>query len=124
MRIITFAQTVAPLLAGRKTCTRRVWAPRHAALFHAGDTVQAFDRSPRDGGRRVALIRLTADPELTAELPDSAWDAEGFAYMEEQGLTLWGQTPRELWDSWRAAPRAWQVVRFHVLRRQRLPLDE
>lgn len=66
MRIVTFAHTTAPLLAGAKTTTRRYWLERYAAGMHVGDLVQAYDRNPRNGGRCVAIIRLTGDPERKA----------------------------------------------------------
>jgi hypothetical protein len=59
--IISFAWTVPALIAGQKTVTRRVWSSGHAAKFHAGDVVDAWDKSPRAHGRRVATIEITRD---------------------------------------------------------------
>lgn len=101
MRIISFAETTPALLAGHKTCTRRPWKEDYAALFHQGDLVQAYDKSPRVGGKRVATIQLTTTPMLCLTLPPDDWVQEGFQYMETHGLTLFhGMTPRQVWESW------------------------
>src|SRR3990167_3098984 len=105
MRIISFAETTPALLAGRKTCTRRAWKSSYARQFHFGARVLAYDKSPRAGGKPVAIIELSAWPVLSDKLrlplPLTDWEAEGFAYMEEHGLALFGgATPRQVWDSW------------------------
>ena len=122
MKIISFAWTTPALRAGRKTVTRRHWDPKYALRFHQGDRVLAYDRSPCIGGRPVAEIELTADPtwEANAAMPDSDYEAEGYAYMHEQA-----QLPRALPQDI-ASPelfRAWQrggewnwVVRFKLIR--------
>lgn len=121
MNHISFAWTTAALLAGRKEVTRREWKDRHAARFHAGDLVAAYNRNPRNGGHQVATIRLTQDPyqEPFALLPDSDWEGEGFAYLEEVGAKHWqdGASPREIWDSWKNGDpnEAWWVIRFELV---------
>ena len=65
MRIISFAWTTPALLAGAKTVTRRDWKGRHGMAFHEGDFVQAWDRSPRVGGKQVATIQLTESPYVS-----------------------------------------------------------
>lgn len=73
MHIISFAWTTKALLDGTKTVTRRCWSDNYAKRFRKGDIVQAYDKSPRVGGKRVALIRLLKTPyrqdvsELTEE---------------------------------------------------------
>lgn len=121
MRIITFAETTAALLAGAKTCTRREWKPNYARTFAAGEVLQAWDKNPRTGkGKRVGTIRLTAAPVLQRanEIPPSDWEAEGFAYMQHYGLTLFdGATTTEVFNGWRNAPDSvmlW-VVRFKLI---------
>ena len=92
MKIISFAWTTPALLAGRKTCTRRNWTTNYALKFKAGEIEQAYNRNPRIGGKRVGLVRLTEDPypELTGEAPDSDFEAEGLAWMEDNGLFIKG----------------------------------
>ena len=62
MKRISFAWTTADLVLGQKTATRRCWDDRHAGRFRAGDEVLAYERSPRAGGKPIAVIRLTRDP--------------------------------------------------------------
>lgn len=58
MKIISFAWTTPQLLRGEKTVTRRDWSDKYARQFRAGDLVQAYDKSPRAGGKRVATIEI------------------------------------------------------------------
>ena len=60
MQIISFALTTDALLACQKTVTRRDWPDKYAAQFQVGNLVQAYDKSPRNGGRCVAIIRIEA----------------------------------------------------------------
>lgn len=119
MRIISFARTTPALLAGSKTVTRRAWAPRHAAGFHAGDLVQAWDKGPRSGGRRVGTIRLTMDPFVQstalATIDPNEYYAEGFGYLSACGAFIDGMRPADLWALWRDEPRDLWVVRFHLV---------
>jgi hypothetical protein len=60
--IISFNWTVGAFLQGKKTVTRRFWKSKYAAKFHEGDIVDAYDKSPRNGGKKIGHIRLTKDP--------------------------------------------------------------
>lgn len=117
MQIISFAWTTPALLAGAKTVTRRDWTDRHAAQFHKGDLVQAWDQSPRAGGHRVGVIHLTDDPrfEPLADMPDSDYQAEGFEWITKYDAApphrLLQATP-EGFAEWRASGRSMWVVRF------------
>lgn len=127
MKIISFAYTTPPLLAGAKTVTRREWDERYAAGFRAGDLIAAYDRSPRFRGRHVATIRLTAAPTLEplAQMPDADYDGEGFRWLYEHPealpKTLWGAPcTREdfSWDGflqWRRSRDSMWVCRFELL---------
>lgn len=109
MNWISFTWTTPALLAGRKTRTRRQWKLRYAQKFHAGDLVTAYNKSPRIGGKPVAIIRLTKDPYWTNthKLTDVDWEAEGFAYLSTIGATINGKTPSQFWDDW---IKAWQLL--------------
>jgi len=117
--IISFARTTPALLAGAKTVTRRDWKASHAAHFKAGTFVDAWDRSPRNGGKKVADIYITVNPyqELTSEAPEEDWHAEGFGWMTKNGLELHhkGVAPWMLWESWKKAPVLLWVVRFRLV---------
>lgn len=118
---MSFAHTTPALLAGRKTVTRRDWSDRYGPMFNEGDELQAWDASPfTRKGHRVATIRLTAKPykEDSRLVHDDDWEGEGFGYMEEHGLTLFGgMTPRQVFEGWRSAPEgvALWVVRFELV---------
>jgi uncharacterized protein YqfB (UPF0267 family) len=64
MKIISFTWTTKALLEGKKTVTRRDWNEKYAKSFYKGDVVQAYNKAPRLGGKRVAYIKLTSEPYL------------------------------------------------------------
>lgn len=124
MRIISFAWTTPALLAGRKSVTRRGWSDKHAAGFHKDDLIQAYNRSPRHGGERVAYITLTQDPykELTFYMPDEDYDREGFKYFAENPEV---EVPKTFapedgdwlqhFNAWRREAQYLWVIRFELL---------
>lgn len=115
MRILSFAWTTPALISGHKTCTRRDWSERYARTFHKGDYVRAYDRSPRNGGKPVAIIRLTCDPLYVSSLPPADWYHEGFNYLAKIGATVNGLSPVDLWINWTLRPRKVWVVRFELV---------
>ena len=117
MNWISFAWTLKPLLEGVKTVTRRAWKSKYAARFHKGDMVVAYDKMPYHGGNRAALLKLTCNPylESTKNLPLEDWVNEGFAFMEEQGLTIKGEHPAVFWLRWMSEPEDMFVIRFKVV---------
>ena len=118
MNIISFSWTTPALLAGRKTVTRRDWIESHARKFKAGYLVAGYDLSPRIHGKKVAIIRLTADPyrENTADIPDSDYEAEGFKYLEENYPGLGRRASNLFWHVWKETPITLWVVRFEVVK--------
>lgn len=104
--------------------TRRRWDRVYARRFRRGDQVAAFDRQARFGGRRVAVIELTDDPveAWTDQIPDSDFEAEGFAYLQEVGARVNGRTPGALWEEWRRQPERLWVVRFRLVKVEAAPL--
>lgn len=105
--IISFAWTTPALLAGAKTMTRRDWTGDYARRFRAGMLVDAYDRSPRARGRKVATIRLTRAPrrEWSTDLTEADYDREGFTWLRAHGdwetvdrvMRAWGEQRRLLW---------------------------
>lgn len=122
MRYISFAWMTPALLARRKTCTRRVWSDQFRAQFHIGDQVRAFDRQPRFGGKAVALVRLIREPYLEhiGDMPDSDYEAEGFAYLNEHlekvNIKRYGTFTRAAFDHWRKRGGYYYVVRFELVK--------
>ena len=114
---ISYAWTTPALTARRKTCTRREWDDDYAKKFEVGQLCQAFDRNPRNGGKRVGIVRLTQDPykERLCDIPMSDWEAEGFDYLTEIGATVNGLAPIEVWNRWKLREDEVWVVRFEVV---------
>ena len=117
--IIAFAKTTPALLAGAKTVTRRDWKASHAAKFKPGMLVDAYDKSPRHGGKKVATIRIVSVCRTNA-VPASDWEGEGFAWLEGNPPSLRALREDDCW--WRAVWAYWNgpehpllyVVRFEV----------
>lgn len=96
MSWISFAWTTPPLVAGRKTMTWRDWDDNYARHFKTGQLVDAYNRSPRNHGEKVATIRiLSVEKTTTANLTDDDWEAEGLKYLyehpEQCPKTLFGE---------------------------------
>ncbi|HWD37729.1 MAG TPA: hypothetical protein VG944_02690, partial [Fimbriimonas sp.] len=104
--ILSFAYTAAAYLAKRKTVTRREWSDKTFSMWKAreGQRFDAWSRSPRFKGIPIGTSRLVSVTwEHTCDMPDSDWEAQGFAYMSEHGLLVGpSQTCSEFWEAWRS----------------------
>jgi hypothetical protein len=118
MRIISFSWATPALLTQHKTVTRRDWSDNYAKQFKKGDIVQAWDKSPRYGGKHVADIKLTCDPYRadTCDVPATDWQEEGFQYLTQIGAKVNKQTPINVWQGWVECPENLWVVRFELVR--------
>lgn len=130
--IISFAHTTGALLAGVKTVTRREWAERTVIAANKawgeGRLFDAYDKSTRVGGKKVAEIRLTQAVlfQDIGRAPDSDYEAEGFEWLynhpESLPKMLWGESvtredfSRDAFDWWRASGREFYVVRFELVK--------
>jgi hypothetical protein len=119
-RIISFSWTSPSLLAGEKSVTRRDWDDDYARQFRKGMEVLAYDRSPRQGGKMIARLRLTDDAryEADADAPESDWAAEGFQWFQNRyGPRLKNGRDVSLdgFNDWRASGGSSWVIRFEVL---------
>ena len=114
MNIISFAWTTPAVKVKVKTCTRRDWTENYASRFREGQHLMGYDRNPRIGGKPFQEVVLTQVPyrERYCDVPDSDWEAEGFAYLESIGAKVHGMTPREIWRTWKADTTPCWVVRF------------
>lgn len=120
-KIISFAYTTSALVADRKTCTRRYWSEPYARRFQKNEMVQGWDKLPRCLGKQVAWVRITTAPyfEAMSLMPDSDYEAEGYAYFQENphllparpGLmgTSWAE-----FEAWRRSPDSMWVVRLKL----------
>lgn len=89
--IISFAWTTESLISGRKTVTRRQWTRRYhdawVRAYVAGRYVHdAYDKSPRFGGKLVGRILLTETPkrETLSQMLESDLGAEGGLWASKQ----------------------------------------
>lgn len=118
MRIISFGWTWPAFVAGVKTVTRRNWDAEYATKFMQGDILQAYDKSPRFGGKKIGLLKLTRHPylETTSAMPDSDYYAEGFAYLDANRHLLPKSMPYDVsrtgFDEWRRSGESMWVIRF------------
>jgi len=116
MKIISFAWTTDSLLKGKKTRTRREWDDKFASRFRVGDLIQAWDKQPRFKGKRVAIIKITGiKKEDISLMPDEDYEKEGFAYIEKQGQSIWGQEPKEAFKEWREDGGDYWVIDFELI---------
>lgn len=121
MQIISFAYVAPAINAGRKTVTRRAWDDAYAERFHEGQRIQAWDKSPRFGGKRIATIRLTANPtyEPMSDMPDEDYEGEGFAFLHETGVVPpkssgFESFSFEAFEGWRSGGGWAWVIRFEI----------
>ena len=105
MNIISFAWTTAQLLEGKKTVTRREWSDDYAKRFKIGDRVCAYNKNPRNGGKKVAVIRITSIyKEWLHDMPESDVEAEGGRWENRKAFIEAQGGDQEMW-----------VIRFQVL---------
>ena len=83
---------------------------------------EAWDRSPRYGGKHVADIQLERDASESSlcSMTDADYEAEGFAYLHEHP-ECWrkdgfGDFGRDKFDAWRLSGDHVWVVRFRLVR--------
>ena len=89
--IISFAWTTRSFLAGEKTCTRRRWDDRYfqkwVDAYVEGRTIHdAYDKTPRFGGKKVGRLELTCKPykERLTDMPDDDVIAEGGLWADKR----------------------------------------
>lgn len=109
--ILSFAWTLEPLLSGRKTRTCRDWSERHMRVWQnawdEGLVHQAWDKSPRAGGKCRGFIKLVKRPrwERLCDMTEADLVAEGGLWAtREELIELVGGDPEKrvaiLWLEW------------------------
>jgi len=116
MNIISFSWTKDSFLANRKTKTRREWSDDYARKFHVYDCCRAYDKQPRFGGQQIGMIQVRSLAyEDISTMANSDYEFEGFAYLEERGLKIWGKEPRRAFEDWRKKGGWYWVLGFKKL---------
>ena len=100
--LISFALTVNSLIAGEKTVTRRRWDDEYARKFRAGMIVDAYDKLPYAGGKRIGKVRLAHDPykQLLGDMTDEHFEREGVKHLwrdRREFINAMGGDDCELW---------------------------
>jgi len=77
--IISMAWTTEAFLWDKKTVTRRFWSDKYAQRFHEGDIVDVYNKSLRNGGRKIGEMRITAKlyKQRLGDMPDEHFEREG-----------------------------------------------
>lgn len=85
MANISFGWTTHAFCNRAKNVTRREWQPDYAATMKKGSQHNAFDRSPRFGGKQIGIIRLTETPYLEdmTDMPSEDFAGEGFEFYDK-----------------------------------------
>jgi hypothetical protein len=85
--------------------------------FQPGELVPAYDQRPKKGGKHFATVRIARKPymENSADTPRDDFEKQGFAYLEQMGLTFCGMSPRAFWDSMIEGEFDLCVVEFDVV---------
>ncbi len=116
--LISFAWTTVAFLAGVKICTRRKWNDDYAEkiieVYKRGESVDAWDKLPRAGGKKIGQIELAQQPfkQRTGEMTLQDYKNEGLDWMEQQGLKIQGLYPHEFFNRWVAKDEDVWVIKF------------
>jgi hypothetical protein len=104
--ILSFSSTWPAVVTRQKTQTMRTWKPQTIKWYQRaaanGAFVDAYDKSPRHGGHKIAdirIVRVTLNVD-TRTLGRDDWVQEGFPYLQSLEWEIDGKTSRELWEFW------------------------
>ena len=111
---ISFSWTTAPFLAGAKTMTRRYWKDSHAKKFKVGTIVDAYDKLPYRGGKKIGTIKITKKPyqQKTRLMLMHDYIREGLLWMHQNNKKIQGKTPDEFFNKWKEKNDTVWVVEF------------
>lgn len=115
--LISFAWTFPAFHAGSKDITRRYWKDSHAAKFNEGDIIDAYDKLPIRGGKKIGQIRITKKPyqQRTSEMTEEDYRREGFEFMHLHNLKIHGKDPKVVFEEWKLADDIVWVIEFDKL---------
>lgn len=110
---ISFAWTIDALVRGEKTVTRRIWKDEYASRFHLGMLIDAYDKLPHAGGKKIGTIRITREPykQFLRDMPDEHFDREGIK-------TRWANKSEFIYGMGGPDAEFW-VIEFELIEIQR-----
>ena len=99
--------------AGRKIRTRRKWTDEYAKRFKIGSFFQGYDESPRFKGQKIGESQIVAiKKEHISLMPDEDFIREGFSYMQEREIEIWGKDAWTAFKDWRESDETYYVIDF------------
>jgi hypothetical protein len=120
--ILSFAWTTPAVVLGKKDTTRRDWSPKTIAMARKimaqGGTFDAWDKSPRFGGKPIGTVRILEliENEDSKMLAESEWEREGFHVLQALNARIGKRGAIEVWQFWKHDNETPQtVLRFEVL---------
>lgn len=114
--IISFAWTTPAVVIGQKTETRRDWSPKTFAMIKKamdeGRLVDAWDKSPRFGGKEFGKVRILnlVEAEDSRTIPEGSWQKEGFHVLTMLEAKIGKSSPIDVWEFWKNENDQDQVV--------------
>ena len=120
MMHISFGWTSPAVKARSKTRTRRNWKDSHAKKFRPGGLFKMYDRDPRYKGVCFGIGRIVSlHKEPIANMPDSDYEAEGFAYLHANPHLVPKSMPIDVspegFNAWRDSGEIYYTVEFDII---------
>ena len=120
--ILSFAWTTPAVVLGKKDTTRRDWSPKTIAMARKimaqGGTFDAWDKSPRFGGKPIGTVRILEliENEDSKMLAESEWEREGFHVLQALNARIGKRGAIEVWQFWKHDNETPQTaLRFEVV---------
>jgi hypothetical protein len=121
--ILSFGWTWPAFVARAKRVTRREWDDNYRKRWTPGQHFDAYDRSPRFGGKHIGTGQATSIVfKLLASMPDTDYVAEGFQWFHAHqhlippsGRRMFGDCSKTSFDLWRGEGGKVFVVRFEIV---------
>lgn len=120
MMHISYGWTSPAVKARRKNRTRRAWKDSHAKKFKPGTLFQMLDKDYRYKGKCFGIGRIVSvHKEPIADMPDSDYEAEGFAYLHANPHLVPKSMPIDVspegFRAWRDSGEVYYTVTFEIV---------
>ena len=114
---ISFAWTSDAFATRNKDMTRRYWKQHHALKFKQNMIVDAMDKLPYRGGKKIGEIKILKLPyqQRTGQMTETDYRREGLLWMEQNNKTIKGKKPRLFYEDWKEKNELVWVVEFETI---------